>query len=75
MNACAAPGSERATHRWLSERSALWELEEVDFKTLTLAPFYQGADLLMRHRAVIEQTVFTHVSDLYGWAGLSPFMI
>ncbi len=62
----AAPGSERATHRWLSERSALGELLEVDFETLPLAPFYRAADLLMRHRAVIEQTVFTRVSDLFG---------
>jgi len=35
-----APGSERATHRWLSARSALGELLEVDFATLPLAPFY-----------------------------------
>jgi hypothetical protein len=62
----AAPGSERATHRWLGERSALGELLEVDFATLPLAPFYRAADLLMRHRAVIEQTVFTRVSDLFG---------
>jgi transposase len=62
----AVPGSERATHRWLGERSALGELLEVDFATLPLAPFYRAADLLMRHRAVIEQTVFTRVSDLFG---------
>ena len=62
----AAPGSERATHRWLSARSALGEWLEVDFATLPLAPFYRAADLLMRHRAVIEQTVLTRVSDLFG---------
>jgi hypothetical protein len=44
----------------------LGELLEVDFATLPLAPFYRAADLLMRHRAVIEQTVFTRVSDLFG---------
>ena len=62
----AAPGSERATHRWLGERSGLGELLEVDFETLPLAPFYRAADLLMRHRTVIEQTVLTRVSDLFG---------
>lgn len=62
----AAPGSERATHRWLGERSGLGELLEVDFEALPLAPFYRAADLLMRHRAVLEQTVFTRVSDLFG---------
>jgi transposase len=62
----AAPGSERATHRWLGERSGLGELVEFDFEAAPLAPFYRAADLLMRHRAVIEQTVFTRVSDLFG---------
>lgn len=62
----AAPGSERATHRWLGARSALGELLDVDFEAIPLAPFYRAADLLMRHRAVIEQTLFTRVSDLFG---------
>jgi Transposase DDE domain len=62
----AAPGSERATHRWLGERSGLGELLDVDFEAMPLAPFYRAADLLMRHRAVIEQTVFARVSDLFG---------
>jgi hypothetical protein len=62
----AAPGSERATHRWLGERSGLGELLEVDFEAIPLAPFYRATDQLMRHRAVIEQTVFTRVSDLFG---------
>jgi len=47
----AAPGAERATHRWLGERRALGELLEFDFATLPLAPFYRAADLLMRHPA------------------------
>jgi len=62
----AAPGSERATHRWLGERSGLGELLGVDFEAMPLAPFYRAADLLMRHRTVIEQTVFARVSDLFG---------
>ncbi len=40
----AAPGSERATHHWLSERSALGELLEVDFATLP------------RHRSIARRT-------------------
>jgi transposase len=62
----AAPGSERATHRWLGERSGLGELLEFDFEAAPLTPFYRAADLLMRHRTVIEQTVFARVSDLFG---------
>jgi hypothetical protein len=61
-----APGSERATHRWLCERSALGELLEVDFEALPLAQFYRAADLLMRHRTAIEQAVFARVNDLFG---------
>ena len=62
----AAPGSERATHRWLGARSALGELLEVDFEAMGLMPFYRAADVLMRHRAVIEQTLFARVSELFG---------
>lgn len=60
----AAPGSERATHRWLGERSGLGELLDIDFEALPLAPFYRAADGLMRHRAVIEQRLFARVSEL-----------
>ena len=61
----AAPGSERATHRWLSERSGLGELLDIDFEALPLVPFYRAADGLMRHRAVIEQRLFARVSELF----------
>jgi len=59
----AAPGSERATHRWLGERSGLGELLDLDFAALPLVPFYRAADGLMRHRAVIEQRLFARVSE------------
>lgn len=61
----AAPGSERATHRWLGERSGLGELLDIDFEALPLVPFYRAADGLMRHRAVIEQRLFARVSELF----------
>lgn len=61
----AAPGSERATHRWLGERSGLGELLDLDFEALPLVPFYRAADGLMRHRAVIEQRLFARVSELF----------
>ena len=62
----AAPGLERATHRWLCERSALGELLEVDFEALHLMAFYRASDALVRHREAIEQTVFARVSELFG---------
>jgi len=61
----AVPGSERATHRWLGERSGLGELLDIDFEALPLVPFYRAADGLMRHRAVIEQRLFARVSELF----------
>ncbi|WP_295427513.1 hypothetical protein [uncultured Thiodictyon sp.] len=41
----AAPGSERATHRWLGERGGLEELLEVDCEAMPLPPFSRAADL------------------------------
>ena len=34
----AVPGSERATYRWLAQRSALGELLEVDFESMSMIP-------------------------------------
>ena len=61
----AAPGSERATHRWLGERSGLGELLDLDFEALPLVPFCRAADGLMRHRAAIEQRLFARVSERF----------
>ena len=45
----ARPGSERATRRWLGERSALGELLEVDFQTMGPMQLYRASDALMAH--------------------------
>ena len=44
----AAPGSERATYRWLCQRSALGELLQVDFETMSMMQLYRAADALVR---------------------------
>jgi len=62
----AAPGSELATQRWLTERSALGELLDVDFEAMSLMQLYRAADVLMRHREGIEGALFARVSDLFG---------
>lgn len=62
----AAPGSELATQRWLTERSALGELLDVDFEAMSLMQFYRAADVLMRHREAIEGALFARVSELFG---------
>ena len=65
----AAPGSERATHAWLGQRSALGELLGVDFEALSAMQLYRASDALLAHREDIEHHLFRQVSDLFG---LSP---
>lgn len=64
----AAPGSERATHRWLSQRSGLGELLGVDFEAMSPMQLYRTSDALLRHRAAIEGALFARVSDLFSLA-------
>ena len=40
----AYPASERATHAWLGERSALGELLGVDFQTMGAMQLYRASD-------------------------------
>jgi len=49
-----APGSERATHHWLQNASALDELMGVDFSHLSLDRVYNVSDWLMRHKDALE---------------------
>ena len=61
----AAPGSERATRRWLCEQSALGELRDADFEAMPPIRLYRTADLLVRHRDKIEAALFTTIRDLF----------
>ena len=61
----AAPGSELATFRWVTERSALGELLEVDFEAMPLIRLYRTSDLLVRHREKIEEALFRNITDLF----------
>ena len=54
----AAPGSERASWRWLCERSALGELLGVDFERMSMMRLYRVSDALMAQRAAIEAHLF-----------------
>ena len=62
----AAPGSERATYRWLCGRSALGELLEVDFESMSMMQLYRVSDLLNAAGKAIEKHLFNQVSDLFG---------
>ena len=60
----ARPGSERATRRWLGERSALGELLGVDFETMGPMRLYRASDALMAHREAIERHLFDRAMGL-----------
>ena len=61
----AAPGSERASWRWLCERSALGELLGVDFERMSMMRLYRSSDALLARRAAIEAHLFGQVADLF----------
>ena len=61
----AEPGSELATWQWLTERSALGELIDVDYEAMSLMRLYRTSDLLVRHRQTIETALFSRINDLF----------
>lgn len=61
----AAPGSELASHRWLTGSSGLGDLLDVDLAALPLSRLYRASDLLMKHRDSIEQTLFARIETLF----------
>lgn len=52
------PGSELATWNWLQQHSALGELIDVDFGSMSHMSLYRASDVLMKHREVIETRLF-----------------
>jgi hypothetical protein len=64
----AGVGSELATHNWLMKQSALGELMAVDYEALPLMTMYRAADALWKHSTRIEQTLFTRITDLFGFS-------
>lgn len=61
----AAPGSELGTWEWLTCRSGLGELVDVDYSGLSLMRLYRTSDLLVRRRQVIEEALFSRISNLF----------
>ena len=61
----AFPASERATMRWLRERSGLGELLDVDFETMGAMRPYRASDALMAHREAIESHLFDRAMGLF----------
>ena len=61
----AHPASERATHRWLQDRSGLGELLGVDFETVSAMQLYRASDALVKHREEIEAHLFDKAMGLF----------
>lgn len=59
------PGSELATYSWLTERSGLGELLDVDYAMMPLMRLYRSSDLLVKHRQTIESQLFSRLTDLF----------
>jgi hypothetical protein len=49
------PSSERETHRWLQQNSALGELIDFDYNTLNLDSLYHLGDKLFSHKKAIKE--------------------
>ena len=62
----ARPGSERATWRWLCERSALGELLEGEFERMSAMRLYLVSDALLANRDALETHLFDQVTSLFG---------
>jgi len=61
------PGSERSTHYWLQNISALGELIDFDFSLVTMDRLYKASDHLLKHKEKIEdhlRKVETGIFDL-----------
>ncbi len=61
----AAPGSELASHRWLTGTSALGELLDVDLAGMPLSRLYRASDQLLSHRDAIESALFSRIEALF----------
>ena len=60
-----APASERATHEWLMNTSALGDLLETDFVNLSQDRVYKVSDMLLRHKQAIEQHLRLRECNLF----------
>ena len=61
----AEPAAELATWNGLQTQSGLGELIDVDFADLSHRRLYRASDLLMRHRAEIEEHLFSSIQTLF----------
>ena len=60
-----APSSDRATHIWLQNASAMDDLLETDFKSLSQDRVYKAADMLLKNKKKIEDHLRSRESTLF----------
>ncbi len=61
-----APGSERATHQWLLNRSGLDELMGTDLSNVSLDSAYKASDLLLKNKDALEEHLRRTEGKLFG---------
>jgi len=59
------PGSERSTHYWLQNVSALDELMGIDFSNLSLDRVYKVSDRLLKHKDALEEQLCRSEGQLF----------
>lgn len=60
-----APASERATHIWLQNHTALDDLMDTSFESLSQDRVYKAADMLLKHKDAIEAHLRNREVDLF----------
>jgi transposase len=60
-----APASERATHLWLQNETALDDLMDTSFESLSQDRVYQVSDMLLRNKEVIESHLQNREKHLF----------
>jgi transposase len=60
-----SPSSDRATHIWLQNESAIDDLLEADFKDLSQDRVYKAADMLLKNKKKIEDQLRVKESSLF----------
>jgi transposase len=60
-----SPGSELATHRYLTQHSALDELLDCSYAKLPLHSLYSIGDLLLKHKEAIEASLYQREVNLF----------
>lgn len=59
------PGSERGSHKYLTEDSALDEVMSTDFSKLDLNQLYLSSDRLLAHKELIESSLYMREKELF----------